>query len=92
MATLKLTISSISGTRTIDDAKATVIANLLFDALVAPTWPEGTPLPTGAQTRLQLVVDALSLELRDIARTQRRHALEIEHRVADATELAAIDV
>lgn len=92
MATLKLTISGVTGTRTIDDAKATALANILFDALVATTWPAGVPLPTTPQDRLQAVADAIAIELRDTAREWKRRRLQESHIAADIAELAAIDV
>jgi hypothetical protein len=92
MAQLRLTINGVTGSRAIDDAKAQALANILYDNAVLPNWPEGTPLPTTAQGRLQAVVDYLAVEIRDMARGYRRRSLREAAEAAESAELGAIDV
>ena len=90
MAQLRLTIGPITGTRTIDDAKATSIANIFYEAEVVPNWPAGTPLPSTQAERLQAVADRLAVLMRDVARGYRRRQLQVEQEEANRIELEAI--
>lgn len=90
MAQLRITISGVTVPVTIDDAKATVIANLFFDAEVVPNWPEGVPLPTTPQERLQAVTNRVAIQMRDVARGQKRHKLRTAHEAQVEAEMAAI--
>jgi hypothetical protein len=87
-----MTIGPVTATRVVDDAKATAIANLFYDAEVVPNWPAGTPLPSTAQERLQAVVDRLAINMRDVARGQQRHVMRAEHEAAVVAAMSGIDV
>jgi hypothetical protein len=92
MAQIRVTISGVTATRTIDDAKATAVANAIYAGVILPGWDMTKPLPVTAQDRLQALVDWLALDMRDTARTARQRELQAEHATADLAELAAIDV
>lgn len=92
MAQLRMTINGVTASRAIDDAKAAVVAELFYKDFVLPNWPDGTPLPSTPQEKLQAVVDGLALHMRDLARGYRRRELEQEREQADKAELAGIDV
>lgn len=92
MATLRLTIGGLTGTRTIEDAKATAVVTLIFDRVVLPSLKPGQPVPTTPAEKLQAVVDWMAFAMRDAARQARRGELAVEHEAATTTELVSIDV
>lgn len=90
MATLRLTISGVSGTRSMNDAKAQALANLIYNYAVLPNWPADKPLPATAADRLQAVVDWLGGDLVRTAQDFRRRELALQHAEADAADIASL--
>ena len=92
MAALTLKIGPVTATVNADDAKAQQVALLYYDAVVVPSWPQGTPLPVTNAEKLQAVAQHLANRMLIVAKsyyeTQQRDAnLLAERAAADSITL-----